>query len=295
MNLWQNYLCPATLSEALLALRDAPAPCVPIAGGSDLLLDLGQGRHTPATTLIDLTTVTELTTLEVRGEALFVGAAVPLARVAGDPLVREHAEALVEACDLIGGPQVRNVATLGGNVAHALPAADGTIALFALNALVEVAAIDGSRQRPIAELFEGPGKSTLRPGREIIVGFLIPLKAAYEASAFGRIMRPQGVALPIINLSAWIRSTGEQIDAVRIAVGPAGPVPMRVPAAESVLVGGHPTDGACEQAVDALLAQTTFRSSARRASADYRRQLVRPLLGEVLRTAWKRSTGLMSK
>ena len=112
---------------------------MPIAGGTDLLLDLKQGRHAPVHTLIDLTFVPEMTVLELRGDELYIGAAVPVNRVALDPLTGTHAQALVEACDLIAGPQVRNVATLGGNVAHALPAADGTIALTALDAQAEVA------------------------------------------------------------------------------------------------------------------------------------------------------------
>ena len=86
--------------------------------------------------------------LELRGEELFIGAAVPVNRVALDPMVIEHALALVEACNLIAGPQVRNTATLGGNVAHALPAAEGTIALTALDAQAEVANAAGTRRMP---------------------------------------------------------------------------------------------------------------------------------------------------
>ena len=80
MNLWQHYICPATLSEALMALRDAPRPAVPIGGSTDLLIDLEQGRHSPATTLVDLTSVREMTALERRGLCLFIGAAVALSQ-----------------------------------------------------------------------------------------------------------------------------------------------------------------------------------------------------------------------
>jgi carbon-monoxide dehydrogenase medium subunit len=124
MNLWQEYLRPTNLSQALQAFAEAPRPILPIAGGTDLLLDLEQGRHTTVHTLLDVTSIEELTRLERRGNELFVGAAVPVNRIVLDPLVGAHAQALAEACNLIAGPQVRNVATLGGNVAHALPAAD---------------------------------------------------------------------------------------------------------------------------------------------------------------------------
>ena len=139
MNLWQNYIRPKNLTEAMDAFATAPRPLLPIAGGTDLLLDLGQGRHSPVQTLVDVTSIAEMTLLEQRGDELFIGAAVPVNRIATSPIVVHHAQALTEACDLIAGPQVRNVATLGGNVAHALPAADGTIALLALNAQVEIA------------------------------------------------------------------------------------------------------------------------------------------------------------
>ena len=167
MNLWQNYIRPQNLSEAMDAFAHAPRPLIPIAGGTDLLLDLEQGRHTPVQTLIDVTSIAEMTALEVRGDELFVGAAVPVNRIVLDPLAKAHAQALTEACNLIAGPQVRNVATLGGNVAHALPAADGTIALLALNAQAEVASITGSHRIPFQELFLGPGKSSLKHGEEL--------------------------------------------------------------------------------------------------------------------------------
>ena len=97
MNLWQEYKRPTSVAEAILALTSASGPVKPIAGGTDLVLDLKQGRHTPVHTLIDLTSVPEMTVLELRGDELYIGAAVPANRIALDPLVSTHAEALVEA------------------------------------------------------------------------------------------------------------------------------------------------------------------------------------------------------
>ena len=171
MNLWQEYLRPTNLSQAIQAFAEASGPVLPIAGGTDLLLDLEQGRHAPVHTLLDVTSIAEMTALEVRGDELFVGAAIPVNRIVHDPLVVTHAQALTEACNLIAGPQVRNVATLGGNVAHALPAADGTIALLALGAQAEVAGMMGTSRVPFKELFLGPGKSSLKHGEELLVGF----------------------------------------------------------------------------------------------------------------------------
>jgi carbon-monoxide dehydrogenase medium subunit len=265
-----------------------------------LLLDLEQGRHSPVQTLVDITEVKELLALEVRGDRLFVGAGVPVNRLVLDPLTVRHTQALVEAGNLIGGPQVRNVATLGGNVAHALPAADGTIALLALNAEAEIASINApaavpsrdlpiTRRVPLKELFLGPGKSVLKHGEELLVGFYLPLIEKGQASCFKRIMRPQGVALPIINLAIWLERADDKVSQVRIAVGPGGPTPWRATDAEQALIGKPMNNETSDVALEALLAHVGFRSSPRRANADYRRHLVTTLFRDTLTAAWERA------
>ncbi len=222
MFLWQKYHIAVNTTDALQALAGAAGPARLVAGGTDLLLDLQQGRCPPVHTLVDVTRCAELTCLEVRGERLFIGAAIPLSQLVASPLVQEHAWALWEACGLIAGPQVRNTATLGGNVAHALPAGDGSIALLALRAQAEIASLSGSRTAPLESLFLGPGRSALLPGQELLVGFYIPLKAPGQTSAFKRLMRPQGVALPILNMAAWLHRDGETLADLALAIGPAG-------------------------------------------------------------------------
>ncbi len=289
MNLWQEYLRPTNLSQALRAFAEASGPAIPIAGGTDLLLDLEQGHHAPIHTLVDVTSIAEMNALELRGNELFVGASVPVNRIVLDPLTGQRSQALVEACNLIAGPQVRNVATLGGNVAHALPAADGTIALLALNAEAEIASFSDNRRIPFAELFVGPGKSSLKHGEELIVGFYLPLSKKGQASCFKRIMRPQGVALPIINLAIWLERTNNKVSQIRIAVGPGGPTPWRATDAEKALLGKPLNDETFNVALEVLLAHVGFRSSARRASSDYRRHLVTTLFKDTLEKAWERA------
>jgi CO/xanthine dehydrogenase FAD-binding subunit len=288
MNLWQQYLRPTSVIEAVTALTSAPGPVLPLAGGTDILLDLQQGRHSPVHTIVDLTEIPEMKLLETRDDRLFIGAGVPLSRIARDPLVASHAQALVEACDLVGGPQVRNVATLGGNVAHALPAADGTIGLMCLNAEVEIAGLDGSRSALMPELFLGPGKSALQSG-EIIVGFYVDQNKAGQASCFKRIMRPQGVALPIINNSVWLERKGDTIEKIRIAVGPGGAVPFRARKAEDYLAGKPYNDETFRAALKSLVEEVKFRTSKMRASSEYRYHLVKSLLKDTLDTAWERA------
>ncbi len=237
MTYWKNYHIAQDIADALQALAAAPGDVRIVAGGTDLLLDLQQGRHAPVDTLVDVTRVNEMCRLEVRQDGLYIGAGLPLNQVVASPLVLEHAQALHEAAGLVGGPQVRNTATLGGNVAHALPAADGTIALLALDAQAEVASLGWPPPHPDAGAVPGPGRSALDPRQDVLVGFYLPLRQAGQASAHHRVMRPQGVAIAILNMAVWLQREGDRIGEVRIALGPAGPIPQRARAAESALQG----------------------------------------------------------
>ncbi|MBN2148009.1 MAG: xanthine dehydrogenase family protein subunit M [Anaerolineales bacterium] len=296
MSTWNHYYLAKTIEDALQALASAQGSARIIAGGTDLLLDLQQGRHPPVDTLVDVNHIPEMRVIEWRGEEIYIGAATPLRILVESALVQEHAQALVEACGQVGGPQVRNSATLGGNVAHALPAADGSIALTALDAQVEVASAAGSRRLPIGEVYQGPGQSALDSAREVLVGFYLrrvpgnPNQAKEAAgSAFQRVMRPQGVALPVLNAAAYILQRGGVMADVRIAIGPAGLTPFRARESEAVLRGHALSEIKLDAAQQALLQEAHFRSSPQRASAEYRQQLAGVLLRAVITKAWERA------
>jgi carbon-monoxide dehydrogenase medium subunit len=289
MSIWKHYLTPQSLKLAIECLSNSPGEPRLIAGGTDLLLEIGQGHLPPVDTLVDINQVPEMKCLEVREDTLFIGAAVPLSHITGSKLVIEHAQALAEAAGLVGGPQVRNSATLGGNVAHALPAADGTISLVALNTQVEIANLDGVKRLPILEVFLGPGKSSLDPHRDILVGFYISLKKKGQASAFSRVMRPQGVALPILNASIWLERSWDRIVDIRIAYGPSGPIPKRATAVEEVLKNQPFNAKTLEMAYRQLVETVKFRTSPRRASSEYRLHLSQVLFEEVFEKAWQRA------
>lgn len=288
MAIWQNYYLAPTVSDALQALANAPGEARLVAGGTDLLLDLQQGRHPPIHTLVDITQIPEMTALEMRGE-LYIGAARPLNQVVASPLVYLHARALYESAGLIGGPQVRNTATLGGNVAHALPAGDGTVSLLALDAQAEIASMQGRRRAPVSELFLGPGRSALDPRSELLVGFYLPAVQPGQGSSFRRVMRPQGVAIAILNMAVWLERSQDRVCQARISLGPAGPVPLRARKAEAVLRDQVPDDHVLDLAIQALLEEAHFRTSPHRATADYRRHMAAALLRETFNLAWQRT------
>jgi carbon-monoxide dehydrogenase medium subunit len=290
MNFWQNYHIAESVEDALHTLVSTPGEACFIGGGTDLLLDLQQGRHSPIHALIDVTEIPELNSLEIRSGELFIGAGISHRKILNSPLVQEHADALIEACGLIGGPQVRNTATLGGNVAHALPAADGTIALMALNAEIEIAGLTRRYRVPLANIFLGPGKNSLE--NELLVGFYLPTKTPGDASAFRRVMRPQGVAIAILNLGVWLHRDGDLIADVRIAVGPSGPVPIRMTQAEESLRGNPLTDEFFSKATECILDQASFRTSRHRATSSYRQHVVGVLLEDTLSDAFMRAEKL---
>ena len=196
---------------------------------------------------------------------------------------------MFEACQLIGGQLVRNLATLGGNVAHALPAGDGTIALLALDAQVEVVNQEGYKKFPLLDIFRGVGVSRLEPQKDLITGFLVPKKKLNESSAFSRVMRQQGIGLPILNTAVWIKRQKNVVEDIRISVGPAGPTPQRGSAAEKSLIGKNLTDENCDLALDVLLEQVHFRTSPHRATKEYRVHLLKSVFKETIRRAWERT------
>jgi carbon-monoxide dehydrogenase medium subunit len=291
MAIWKNYYLADSPQDALEALETAPGDARVVAGGTDLLLELQQGLHPPVDTLVDVSAIAEMNIVEMRPEGVFVGASVPLNKLVKSPLIAEHAQALLEAASLIGGPQVRNTATLGGNVAHALPAADGTISLLALDAQAQIFGSSGYRLAPIETLFLGPGRSALDPCKDLLVGFYLPRLSENSGSAFRRVMRPQGVAIAILNMSVWIKRAGDRIADVRLAVGPGGPTPLRARTAEDNLRGQEFTPQILRQGLAVLQEEVRFRTSRHRATREYRHQMAEVLYDDTLGTAWLRASG----
>ncbi len=295
MTYWKEYFTPRSIDEALaLLVRHSPNAQI-IAGGTDLMLDIQQGAHAPIAVLVDVTAIPGLSTISSNAEWVTIGAAATHAQIEQSELLRQHAMALVESCSVVGGPQVRNVATIGGNVAHALPAADGAIGLLALDAQVQVCTWTDrgvvQSWQPLLSVYAGPGRTALTQ-QQMISAFRIPLSAPRQASAFDRIMRPQGVALPMLGVAARLTfaESQERVSDAIIAIGPAGPIPFRASDGERTLTAAAIFDeDAIEQAILAAQSQVQLRTSRHRASKEYRHEMVAVLLRRVLRVAAQRA------
>lgn len=297
MKFFENYHLPTTIDETLTLLARYDGRARVIAGGTDLLLDLqsayiaGERPHYDA--LIDVTKIVGANEIHADSEWIIIGCAVTHAQIVVSSLIQTRATALAEACAVIGGPQVRNVATLAGNVAHALPAADGTLALIALSAEVTVARykLQGANLewQPLASLFRGPGQSAVDATRELIVAVRFHPVRADEASAFARVMRPQGVALPILGMATRVQMHGKVIKDVAISAGPVAPVPFRAHKTEEFLRGKVFSDETLAHATEILLNEAQPRTSPHRATKEYRVELLLTLFEQTLRRAIERA------
>ncbi len=296
---WREYHLPKTVEEALALLSRYNGQAKIIAGGTDLILDLESGQEEPPEALVDVTAIQGLNRIRQEsgpdGDWIVIGASVTHYQIEQHPLLQEVATCLTESCRVVGGPQVRNVATIGGNVAHALPAADGTIGLLALDAQVQVCTwADGQVDcawQPLLSVFAGPGRNTLQPN-QMLGAFRFRPTGPGEGSAFDRIMRPQGVALPILGVAARVRLADdrERLAQVTLAIGPAGPVPFRALEAEQALTTAPRFDeAALETAIQAARAQARLRTSKHRATKEYRHEMIGVLLRRVLPKAVERA------
>jgi CO/xanthine dehydrogenase FAD-binding subunit len=291
MKLWNHYYTPQSTEEAISLLRDYGGQARVIAGGTDLLVDMRAAGEEPHEALIDITRIPELATIEQINNSIYIGAGVTHTQIVKSPLIAQYATCLVESCGVVGGPQVRNVATLGGNVAHALPAGDGTTSLVALDSEAEVIHNGEQQWKPLTELFLGPGKSLLDSSRDLLIRFRFPISKEREATAFKRIMRPQGIALPILGCAVWVQlDEGKTtFEAARISIAPIGPTPGRATEVENELTGKPATETSIQEV--AAFAQDLLhpRTSKYRATADYRKEMISVLLQRTLTLAVQRA------
>jgi carbon-monoxide dehydrogenase medium subunit len=298
MQLWEHYHTPRTVEDALARLAFYDGEAQIIAGGTDLLIDLQAAAHEGKLgadrpkALIDVTKISEMNAIQFENESFTVGAAVTHSAIVRDTRLEAAATCLVESCGVVGGPQVRNVGTLGGNVAHALPAGDGTTSLLALDAQAWVAWGDGRREwLPIADLYKDAGVSALDSRRDVLVAFRFAACGAREGCAFKRIMRPQGVALPVLGCAIWVALDADMgIRDARVCIGPVGKTPMRAVEVEAFLRGQRADDASVYAAASARARDTLHpRTSKYRATADYRYGMIDTLIAGTLPLAIQRA------
>jgi len=273
---------PGSLQEALEILEKYGEDVRPIAGGTDLVLAVRSGALKVGH-IMDITRIPELRTLDLDGDTLIVGAAVTISELLELEVVRERLPALWEAMYWLGSPQIRNVATLVGNICNASPAADTAPPLMIYDARVRILGPGGKRVIPIEEFFVHVKKTVLEPGE--MVGFVeIPIKEGFR-SRFRKIGKRRAEVLSIVNAAVGFFFGNGRMEGVRIALGSVAPTPIRARTAEAVLEGKEPSMELVEEAASRAREETRPISDVR-ASAEYRREmsfvLVRRLILDLL-------------
>lgn len=281
--MWDEYLFPASVEEALEMLEAHGGEARIIAGGTDLVLQSQRGQR-PAKVMVDITRIPGLDHIEKRDGLICIGARVTHGQVAASPLIRSRAGVLAEACGSVGGPQIRNVGTLVGNVVNALPAADGAIALFALDAEAEVAERAGRRWIPIATLYAGVGLCTVDSCAAMITQLRFRALGKGEAGAFERLAKRRTLVLPILNTAVIVGLQRDKVEKAQIAIGPVALTPFVAAEAAEALVGRTPDEDRIARVAQLAAQAAQPRDSLLRGSAEYRKAMVEVL---VRRALWR--------
>lgn len=274
------YARPATLAEALALLETHGPDARVLAGGTDLVIGLRSETIRPAV-VIDLKRIAELRpAIDEDGGVVTVSAATVMADLAGDDRVRRHYPALVEAADAVGSVQIRNRATLAGNICNGSPAADTAPPLLVYGAIVVVAGPAGTRRVPIDEFIVGPGQTALGRG-ELVTAIELPVPDRPLGAAYARLTRRRGTDLASVTLCCTVDGAG----VTRLAFGSVGPRPLLVVDESGVLADPGAPDEAKEAILERMFAAASPSPRSVRASPEYRRAMLRVLGARTLRSA----------
>lgn len=278
----EKYLFPRSIDECVKMLAEYKGEARIVAGGTDLILWMREGRIVQRT-LVDISRIDGIKSFELRHDSIVLGAGMTHAAVAANGKVKQYFQALADGCRAVGSPQIRNIATLGGNIVSAQPAADSVVPMAALDARCEIVSESGSRVTPLCELYLGVGKSTVDPTCEIVSKIFIPIPDKTYACAFMRTAPREAMALPVVNTAVCFALDGDAICYARVVIAPVAVTPFRAVETEAFLVGKDPLDKkVLAEAASIASAEAKPRDSLQRGSGEYRKILVGDLVEKAL-------------
>lgn len=273
-----------TIEDALNFLARHGDETQPLAGGTDLVVRLRDGRASPRWVL-DLSRLDQLRTVTVAGTTageprLCLGALTTFTQVIGSPVIARHAPLLAEACRTVGSTQVRNRGTIGGNCVTASPAGDSLPALLALEAELVLLSAAGERRVRAADFFSGPGVTRRRPD-ELLAYIWLSGQSERERSIYLKLGQRNALAISVISLALRLTCTG-----AAVAFGAVAPTPLRARRAEEALAG-HALDSDTIARAAALAREEVSPITDIRATAEYRREMAAVLLKRGLERLWR--------
>ena len=284
-----------SVDDAVRLLLEYPQAQI-IAGGSDVLVQMREGKRAGAE-LVSIYGLDELRGVVMEEDGTIrIGSLTSFSHITKDPIIQKYINVLGEAVDMVGGPQIRNIGTIGGNTCNGVTSADSASTLFAWDAVMELAGPDGIRRIPIKDFYIKAGKVDLRPG-EIQTAILIPREAyeGYEGYYIKYAMRnAMDIATLGCSVNVKLSEDKKTFTDVRIAYGVAGPVPMRAVHAEAAGRGLEVTEENIGKIGDTVLEDVTPRDSWR-ASKAFREHISKLLCKRALREAVRRAGGVISE
>ena len=271
-----DYIRPQSLPEALAFLSENAPDTTILAGGTDVMVDMRSGELNRRY-LLDVGRLAELRQIEINEGALTIGAATRISEIGKSEIIERHAPALRIAADKFASRQVRNIATIGGNVAHCSPCGDTIPPLLIHDAAAVVIDPAGQRNVPIEEMAGGPYHCTLRPN-ELITHFILkPKPEMVEFADFQKIGRRKELAIARMSMAAMIgRESDRSISFIRFALGSCTPTPHRFGDIENFLFGKIPNESMLWQAGQ-ILSQGMLEITGRRPSAIYKEPAIQGL------------------
>ena len=281
-----TYFEPRILAEAIQVLAGQGEGVYPLAGGTDLLVQMKRGNLRP-TTLVNLKRIDGLNRVEERrGQEVSIGPLTSISAIEYSSVIRSRYPILAEAAGVLGAPSLRNLGTLGGNIGRASPASDMVPSLIVLRAHVRIEGPSGEREIPIEEIFIEPGRTILSRG-DLITAITLAEASPHSGAAYLKLGRRQGMDCALVGVAASLTLVEKtrEVKEARIALSAVAPVPFRARMAEGVLRSGPLNETRVQEAATVAMEESSPITDMR-ASAFYRKEMVKVLASRAISRAW---------
>jgi CO/xanthine dehydrogenase FAD-binding subunit len=282
----RTYTAPETVAEALKELADGGRA---VAGGTDIVVGARQGKTPLPDALVAIHRISSLRGMSTDGDDLVLGALVTHADIVSSDAVRNGFTALADASAIVGSHATRHVGTIGGNVMNASPAMETGGPLICFDAVARLASAAGERDVAVAELFQGPGKTSASPD-ELLTSVTLPAPAAGTGSCYVRLEYRRQMEIAIVGATCVVTVENGTVTDARIAITALAPTIHRVGEAEDALRGSDGGAAAVKAAADAAAAASRPITDVR-GSADYRRAMAAVITRRAIAAALERARG----
>lgn len=272
---WQDYKIMKSIDETIGTLEKYHGTARVVAGGTDLLVQYKEGDFKEKVTLLDISSVPEILGVKKEGDWICVGAATTMSDLSESKILKNHGRALSMGAKEVGSPQIRNAATVGGNVVNAQPAADTSIPLIALGAEAKIVSPKGEKWILVEDLFRDISQSTVDPFKELVTQFRFRSAGKKANSSIQRLAKRKAFTLPSLMVAVMVEldDTLCFFSNARLAAGPVANTPLRFKEAEEILIGSPVNSSVVVEAARLAKAKAQPRNSIR-GGADYRKEMV---------------------